>query len=331
MSDTEIIKVEVDPSQVPMIITAQINSLKELKENVTEALQKAEQAQESAKNAKDKPTGVFKKKEAIESLQTATVDLADAQMSAASAQQVSFEYQQRLGEITKYLLGLGVSNIAMNRTVVRELELRLRGASEEELDELARKELIGVVKQLKAQEDIMKKQNHLTMIVREHDVAMREYEEREKEQDDLLKAHTAKDKEHDRRLSEKDIKDKKRDQEITRQANKDREHDRRLDEKDEKDQSQDGEIERQALKNKEHDDTIKTLLVSNENNIEKINELENRCGKLELELQKSSEEMERLRSELDEKMATKTGRLFDVSTLIISLTALIMIIIHFFV
>ena len=331
MRDTEIIKVEVDPSQVPMIITEQISSLKELKDNVTEALQKAEHAQESAKTAKDKPTGVFKKKEAIESLQSATVDLADAQMSAASAQQVSFEYQQRLGEITKYLLGLGVSNIAMNRTVVRELELRLKGASEEELDELARKELIGVVKQLKAQEDMMKKQNHLSMIVREHDVAMREYEAREKEQDTLLKAHTEKDKEHDRRLKEKELKDQNQDREIAGQAKKDEEHDKRLDEKDLKDQNQDGEIARQAQKYKEHDEKIKALSDTDENNIERITALENKCGELEIKLQKCSEEIERLQSKLEDKMATKTGRIFDISTLIISLAALVMIIIHFFV
>ena len=70
---------------------------------------------------------------------------------------MSFEYQKKLGEITKYLFGLGVTNIAMNRSVVRELELKLQGASAEELDEFARRELLGVVKQLKAQEDIMKK------------------------------------------------------------------------------------------------------------------------------------------------------------------------------
>ena len=63
-------------------------------------------------------------------------------------------------EITEiYLFGLGVSNLAMNRSVVRGVEMRLKGASEEELDELARQEILGVVRQLKAQEDIMKNRN----------------------------------------------------------------------------------------------------------------------------------------------------------------------------
>ena len=148
---------DINESQVPRLIQKQFSQLKVLKQNVDLATKKAESAQESAKSAKSKSAGLFQKKEAIESLQDAAVDLADAQISQAEAQELSYEYQQKLGEITKYLFGMGVTNIAVNRSVVRELEMRLKGASEEEIDELARQEIIGVLKQLKAQEDIMKK------------------------------------------------------------------------------------------------------------------------------------------------------------------------------
>ena len=178
MENTDIVSVEASASQVPSIIQEQFNGLKVLKQNVSEATKKAEAAKDSAKSAKEKSAGLFHKREAIESLQEATVDLADAQISAAQAQQVSFEYQQKIAEITKYLFALGVSNIAMNRSVVRELEFKLKGASEEELDEFARQEIIAVVKQLKAQEDIMKKQSDLTEKVKAHEVTLRSHAEK---------------------------------------------------------------------------------------------------------------------------------------------------------
>ena len=46
---------------------------------------------------------------------------------------------------------------------------------------------------------------------------------------------------------------------------------------------------------------------------------------------KSAEEIERLQTELDSKMATKNGRIFDIVTLVTSLVALVMIIIHFLI
>ena len=106
MENTDIVSVEVSASQVPYIIQEQFNGLKVLKQNVSEATKKAEAANDSAKSAKEKSAGLFHKKEAIESLQKATVDLADAQISAAQAQKVSFEYQQKIAEITKLYLSI---------------------------------------------------------------------------------------------------------------------------------------------------------------------------------------------------------------------------------
>lgn len=109
-----------------------------------------------------------------------------AQICSAEAQEVSFTYQQKLAEMTKFLFALGVSNIAMNRSIVRELELKLKGASEEELDELARREIISVVKQLKAQEDIMKKQSDLSDKVRIHESRINELTDKHTEHTDRI-------------------------------------------------------------------------------------------------------------------------------------------------
>lgn len=157
----------VKESDVPKIIGSQFTIMQEYKENLDIAKKKALDAQAQALGSKEKKTGVFKNKTAIESLQETTLSLADAQIIAAEAQEKSFEYQKKLAEITKYLFGLGVSNIAANRIVVKELEMRLKNASEDEIDSLAREEIKNLVRELKMQEDVMQKQSLLNERIRE--------------------------------------------------------------------------------------------------------------------------------------------------------------------
>lgn len=158
-------------------INRRIDKLNELSIRVEEASEAATKAEDSAKNAMYMSAGFGKKKAAIEGLQKASVNLAEAVQAGAEAQRISFEFQRELAEISKYLFGLGVSNLAMNRTVVRELELRLKGASEEELSELARQELMTVIKQLKAQEDILLKLDKNTKWLKNHEESMKNHEE----------------------------------------------------------------------------------------------------------------------------------------------------------
>jgi flagellar capping protein FliD len=154
-----------DKSMLPEVIQSQIDKLNELDKCIKSALSAAKDAEDRAKKAGDKSAGgrfyQDKKKEAIEELQAAGIELAKAVQSGASAQEMAFEFQKRLVEVTKYLFSLGVSNVAVNRAVVRELEARLRDASEEELSVLAHQEILAVVMQLKEQEDLLNKQEEL--------------------------------------------------------------------------------------------------------------------------------------------------------------------------
>jgi hypothetical protein len=162
-----------DDNRLPELIQTQIGKLNELDEGVKKALADAELAKASAKKAHEQSAdrGFFtdKKKIAIEELQQAGIALAKAVTSGTEAQKLSFEMQKRLADVTKYLFTLGVSNIAANRTVVRELEMRLRSASEEELSELARTEVLSVIKQLKEQEDLLRKQEQMGRTLSGHD------------------------------------------------------------------------------------------------------------------------------------------------------------------
>lgn len=164
----------IDENKLPELIQGQIAKLNELNAGVKKALESAEKAEKHAQDARNLSAGwsLFndRKKEAIEGLQQVGVELAEAVQLGTHAQKISFEFQARLTEVTKYLFTLGVGNIAATRIVVRELEMRLHGASDEELSDLARQEVLSVIRQLKEQEDLLWKQKQMNEALREHDI-----------------------------------------------------------------------------------------------------------------------------------------------------------------
>ncbi len=330
----ETIKFEVEKvseEQLPKIVAGQVTELNRVAESLKKAQEKSDDAKTSANSAKEKSAGLGHKKEAIEALQAAALDLANAQAVTVEAQKISFEYQKKLGEITKYLFALGCTNMAANRSVVRELKMMLEGASKEQLDELAKEEIKNVIKQLKAQEDILNQQDMLAKKVKANSEKI-EYsldfgEELEKEikeqivknekQDKILAAQTRKSEEHDRMFREKSKYDKKQDEQIAAQAAKDKEHDRLLAESRERDKKQDEELAAQAAKDKEHDSLLEELRKENETLKELVAE--------------NSNNIDDLKSAIVILENSKTGIKAMVLSYIIAIISLIISIIHFFI
>lgn len=170
MEDNKDNLISINESDVPKLIEDQFNIMNNLKQHLDLAKSKSCDAEALAKNAKDKKVGFFNKKETIEGIINTQMSLSEATLSNTLVLEKTFEYQQALTNITKYLFGLGVSNIAVNRSIVRELELRLNDASSDELDEFARRELVNVVKDLKSQEDLIKKQTDFSSKLRDVNV-----------------------------------------------------------------------------------------------------------------------------------------------------------------
>lgn len=181
----------IDEKMLPDLIQGQVDKLNELDASVKKAIEAAELAELNAKKAKELSEGkgffTFKSREAIEELQSAGIELAGAVQSGAKAQKISFEFQTRLADITKYLFGLGVSNIAVNRIVLRQLEMCLGGASGTVLSDLAQQEITSVVRQLKEQEDLLKKQQRMNEVLKEHDLKLKYLLEQIDGIDDRLK------------------------------------------------------------------------------------------------------------------------------------------------
>lgn len=170
--DNELITVNAD--EIPDIVAGTIKDISDLENEVRSS-------EESAKDALDYVHNSMKEyergwlgwrkgntKDIIEDTQEAVKRLADAQNVTVSAMQKALSFQKKLAEASKYLFGLGCANIATNRIAVRAIEMKLKGASGAKISELARQEMMAVVRQLKEQEDILKKQEFLTSKVQEN-------------------------------------------------------------------------------------------------------------------------------------------------------------------
>ena len=115
----------------------------------------------------------------------------DAIDNNALATKALFNNQILLANASKQLYALGVMGIASNRIVVREIRLRLKNASQEELDDLARKELENVVNELEKQKALEEKVDHITDVIGKratpHSVATGIMKDLQKIDDDLQK------------------------------------------------------------------------------------------------------------------------------------------------
>lgn len=170
------VDITISTSDLPAVIGSQVDKIKILEKSMQKAINSAENSKKSAEFANEK-IGLFNigTKKAVEQLQSSGRELATAVQNSAEALQYSFEFQKELANVSKYLLGLGAWNLAQNRTVVRELELKMKNASEEDISDLARQELRNVIIQLKAQEDILYKQQEFNSRLRDFDQELKNF------------------------------------------------------------------------------------------------------------------------------------------------------------
>lgn len=167
--------IAVNVDQLPKIISNQIDTISALEKKVNDCDASAKKAMAYVDGQmtryEEKGKWIFKHrsgntKDIIEDTQEAIDNLASAQQVTAEALKQSFDFQRKLAETSKYLFDLGCANVTVNRISVRAIEAKLNGASKKDISELARQEMLAVVKQLKEQEDILKKQEDLNAIVK---------------------------------------------------------------------------------------------------------------------------------------------------------------------
>lgn len=297
----------INIDDLPTIVSAQVGKLNELDDKVRRAMSSAKNANAKANSAHNLKVGWFNKGDVIESLQTSGMTLAEALVDSTAAQKVSFEFQTQLAEISKFLFGLGVTNIALNRSVVQQLEIKLSGKSHEKLTKLAQREIVNVVKQLKAQEDILVKQENLSKKVKLHDDQLKYQIDKDRQHDDLLKSQIEKDEHLDDQLKIHAKKDKQHEEQLKIQIEKDKQHDSQLKIQAEKNRQLDDQLNIHAEKDKQLGEQIDSIFKSNNQINELLNKhIENEL-KRQLELQKDTEFISLKLLELSNKNSSQTS------------------------
>ena len=178
--------------------------------------------------------------------------LAKAEKQASEALRISFECQSKLGEMAKAMVQYSVSNVAHSRIVVRELEARLNGANREELSDLARQELESVCAEIQRQQDIMAKQEQLFHEVHEHDKQLVRVREENEGRDQAIAAQVQKSVDIVQRLAAQAVRVNEQQKILYTHQEKNAEHDRRLDEGEQRDARQDELLKQHSQTDQEH-------------------------------------------------------------------------------
>lgn len=158
-------------NELPKVISETVIDIEKIEKQIYNAKSKAEAAKRDAAEASTKKAGLSflgkNNKEAIVALQKTSESQSEALSHIVDAIKDLFEEQEKMANAMRYLFALGAMNIAANRMVVRELELKLKNASKERLSDAARQELRNVILQLRAQEDIQNKLNRHGELLKE--------------------------------------------------------------------------------------------------------------------------------------------------------------------
>lgn len=186
---------EISIEDYPEIISSQIESISELEKSIKDSDSTAKNAMAyvfGMSRYEEKGKGIFKHKsgntkEIIDDTQNAVEKLAEAQQVSVEALIKSFEFQRKLADVAKYLFELGCSNIVANETAVRSIKAKLSGASGEQISALARHEAIAVLKRLKEQQNILKKQEELKGKVKKNAERLNEKDVIDKEQSNQIR------------------------------------------------------------------------------------------------------------------------------------------------
>lgn len=164
-------------SDFPSFLTNQVSLINDNSKKIAKAKEKAEKAYKAAEKAKNEKVKWYKKTASIEALQKALdpiIDALDGQTDIADNLSDSI---RAISDATRFLFVLGVSNMAANRMVIRELELKLSNATKEQLSALAQQELQNVLDQIKAQQHVLEKLEKLESKQSEYDTLANQFNE----------------------------------------------------------------------------------------------------------------------------------------------------------
>lgn len=201
------ITAEITEENLPEVLDKHVNELDELGKQIEKALKNAGSARKTAEEAASVSAGFWHRKNAIESLQSAVEELGNATADNADSQKLLFNCLRKMANVEKIILQIGCMSIAANRTTIRQLELKLSGASKEKFSELSKKEFQSVLNQVRQQQDILEKQDRVERNIKILHEESKNYKARLDRKDDLDSSQSVAIAENKKRLDEKELLD----------------------------------------------------------------------------------------------------------------------------
>ena len=280
-------KMVIDASKIPALVEEQYGKLAKLDKQVGKAIKKAKSAEEAAEKAGNCKKGLFRKKAALQTISGAVEALSEANMNNAQGLSEAFKFMQSLAEINQGLFGLAAMSTAANNTVLQQLELKLKGASAEKLSALARSELNRTISILKNQGNVLaeqdKQKKRLEAMQLRLNALSIEGEQHDAQQDELLEQHSQTVQEHAQMIAANIAHDAQQDELIAENKEHDARQDQQIAENMEQDARQDQQLAQHAEKDAEHDRLIAELREENQElraNIDDLRSLvEKKAGK----------------------------------------------------
>lgn len=275
-------KMVIDASKIPALVEEQYGKLAKLDKQVGKAIKKAKSAEEAAEKAGSCKKGLFRKKAALQTISDAVEALSEANMNNAQGLSEAFKFMQSLAEINQGLFGLAAMSTAANNTVLQQLELKLKGASAEKLSALARSELNRTISILKNQGNVLaeqdKQKKRLEAMQLRLNALSNEGEQHDAQQDELLEQHSQTVQEHAQMIAANMEHDAQQDELLEQHSQTDQEHaqmiaaniehdaqkDGLIAENMEHDAQQDQQLAQHAEKDAEHDRLIAELREENQ-------------------------------------------------------------------
>ena len=171
-------------NEISLELEKRFQGFLEAKQSLEDIEKNAIKAQERIEKSKERKTGIFNKGKKIDEIENILVDMANNGVDSVKMSQRMLELQQKQSQELRFVLMLGLSNLASNRATVHFLKEKLENKKGIKLSSIEKEEILSTIKQLKEQEDIFIKQENLTNKVKEN---AKRVEELTKENDRLNK------------------------------------------------------------------------------------------------------------------------------------------------
>lgn len=158
-------KKEFSNLDITSLVDMKINEIAQISKKISDGIKLAKSGKEAASTADKKSAGWSlwgnNKKEAIEALQEAVVQQADATYCMSEANCYLFEYNKKIAEAMMIIFTISIASAASTRLVISTLKNKLEYASRNELNEEGRNIIQNLITQLNGNLDVFQKFENL--------------------------------------------------------------------------------------------------------------------------------------------------------------------------